>query len=386
MVEDWRRGGFGLYLHWPFCESKCPYCDFNSHVAQGIRYDRWQAAFVAEIGRAGLETSGRILQTVYFGGGTPSLMAPDLVAAILDMVRRTWRIANDLEVTLEANPGSVETGKFRAFRDAGITRVSLGVQAMNDHDLRLLGRRHTVAEALRALDVARTNFDRVSFDLIYARQDQTLADWKKELTAALLLSAGHLSLYQLTVEPGTTFARRHEIGGLLGLPHDDLSADMFEMTQDLCAAADHSAYEVSNHCRPGEESRHNLIYWRSGDYIGIGPGAHGRLSLRDQRWATEHRRDPTAWLTQMEAGESPEVTRQLLDKDERGLEFLLMGLRLQEGIDCRRYASLTGAALPQEAVDELMDLGLVSLVEQRLAATPKGRILLNSVIRKLAGA
>lgn len=299
-MDDWRNGGFGLYLHWPFCQSKCPYCDFNSHVAATIDQGRWQRAYLSEIRRLGAETEGRVLNSVFFGGGTPSLMEPDLVAAILETVRATWPLANDLEVTLEANPGSVEAGRFRGYRAAGVNRISMGIQALNDADLRKLGRLHTVAEARAAFDVARTTFDRVSFDLIYARQDQPLEHWRSELTEALTMAADHLSMYQLTVEDGTAFGDRFKRGKLRGLPEEELSADMYALTQDLCEAAGLPAYEVSNHARPGAESRHNLIYWRGGDYAGVGPGAHGRLTFPTGRWATEAPRAPAAWLERVE--------------------------------------------------------------------------------------
>ncbi len=287
MAEDWQAGGFGLYIHWPFCQAKCPYCDFNSHVAREIDQSRWLRAYLSEIDRYGEMLSGRVLNSVFFGGGTPSLMNPDVVAAILERVRRTWPTANDLEVTLEANPGSVEAGKFRAFSQGGVSRISMGVQALNDRDLKRLGRIHSVAEARQAFDIARETFDRVSFDLIYARQDQTLDDWHSELGEALSMAIDHLSLYQLTIEQGTAFGDRYAAGRLRGLPEDDLAADMYQATQDICNAAGLGAYEVSNHARPGSESRHNMIYWRYGDYAGIGPGAHGRITRNGQRFATE---------------------------------------------------------------------------------------------------
>ena len=273
------EGGFGLYLHWPFCQSKCPYCDFNSHVASEVDQGRWLRAYLAEIDRSLAETRGRLLQSVFFGGGTPSLMAPATVAAILERIRRSWTVANDWEVTLEANPGSVEAGKFLGFRDAGVNRLSMGLQALNDADLKRLGRLHSVAEAERALDIARQHFERVSFDLIYARQDQTPEAWRAELGRALAMTADHLSLYQLTIEDGTAFGDRHARGKLRGLPDEDRSVALYDITQELCDAAGLPAYEVSNHAGSDAQSRHNLIYWRGGDYVGIGPGAHGRLSL-----------------------------------------------------------------------------------------------------------
>ncbi|MEM9551751.1 MAG: radical SAM family heme chaperone HemW, partial [Pseudomonadota bacterium] len=278
-MDDWRNGGFGLYIHWPFCEAKCPYCDFNSHVVRDIDQSRWAEAYRQEIERAAAETQGRVLSTVFFGGGTPSLMHPDTVASVLDAVRRAWPMVNDPEITLEANPGSVEAHRFAGYRDAGVNRISMGVQALNDRALKRLGRIHSAADARAAFDIARRCFDRVSFDLIYARQDQTLSDWRRELDEALSMAVDHLSLYQLTIEDGTAFADRYRAGGLRGLPADDLSADMYAVTQEVCAEHGLSGYEVSNHARAEAESRHNLIYWRYGDYVGIGPGAHGRVTL-----------------------------------------------------------------------------------------------------------
>ena len=382
-MDDWRNGGFGLYLHWPFCASKCPYCDFNSHVAASIDQRRWQAAYLAEIARVGALTKGRVLSTVFFGGGTPSLMEPDLVAAILDAVRRTWRIANDLEVTLEANPGSVEAGRFRGYAEAGVNRLSMGVQALNDADLARLGRRHTAAEARAAFDIARAQFDRVSFDLIYARQDQTPAAWAAELRAALAMTVDHFSLYQLTVEDGTAFAARAAAGGLRGLPEDDTAADMYLMTQDICGEAGLPAYEVSNHARPGAESRHNLIYWRYGDYAGIGPGAHGRLTLPEGRFAIETPKAPGDWLTRVEGEGTGESARAALTCADQAAEYLMMGLRLAEGIDTARHEALAGRALPRQAVQQLQDLGMIEAKSDRLHATSAGRAVLNAVIREL---
>ena len=385
-MEDWRNGGFGLYLHWPFCESKCPYCDFNSHVAARIDTERWQHAYLKEIERLGRETHGRVLQSVYFGGGTPSLMAPDLVAAILDKLRATWPMANSVEITLEANPGSIEAGRFAAYRQSGVNRVSMGMQAMNDADLHRLGRRHTAAEARRAFDIARQIFDRVSFDLIYARQDQSLEAWRKELTAALDMAADHLSLYQLTIESGTAFADRLARGGLRGLPDEDLSVDLFEATQEICAAAGMPAYEVSNHARPDAGSRHNLIYWRGGDYVGIGPGAHGRLTLDGTRWATEAPRAPGAWLTQVERTGAGELPRAALSAMDHAGEYLLMSLRLSEGTSLSRLESLSGAPLPLQKLSPLIDLGLLHEPDDHLVTTMKGRLVLNSLLAEIAAA
>ncbi|MEC3861340.1 radical SAM family heme chaperone HemW [Mesobacterium sp. TK19101] len=382
MSEDWRNGGFGLYLHWPFCEAKCPYCDFNSHVARSIDQDRWSRAYLSEIDRVAAQTQGRILNSVFFGGGTPSLMSPDTVAAILDRVRDRWVPANDIEITLEANPSSVEAGRFRGYADAGVNRVSMGVQALNDRDLKRLGRIHSVDDARRAFDVARSVFDRVSFDLIYARQDQSLADWQAELTEALSMAVDHLSLYQLTIEAGTAFADRYNAGKLRGLPEDDTAADMYEATQEICAAHDMPAYEVSNHARPGAESRHNLIYWRYGDYAGIGPGAHGRMTLGAQKYATETFLMPDRWLAAAEAGNGESVRSVVHPQDMAG-EYLMMGLRIDEGIDVARYTALAEAPLKDDALQELRDLGMVTELQGRLMATPAGRLVLNAVIERL---
>jgi oxygen-independent coproporphyrinogen-3 oxidase len=384
-MEDWQHGGFGLYLHWPFCQSKCPYCDFNSHVAASIDQNRWKTAYLAEIDRLGAETQGRVLNSVFFGGGTPSLMDPDLVAAIIDRIRSTWPMSNDPEITLEANPGSIEAGRFRGYRDGGINRISMGMQAMNDADLRRLGRLHSAAEARQAFDIARSCFDRVSFDLIYARQDQTLDDWRGELAKAVELAVDHLSLYQLTIEDGTAFGDRLAKGGLLGLPDDDLSADMYAVTQEVCEAAGMPAYEVSNHARPGSESRHNLIYWRGGDYVGVGPGAHGRLTLGGTRWATEAPKAPGAWLSLVESGKAGELPRMSLSKMDRAEEYLLMSLRLSEGMEVSRYEALAGRPVDQNRLADLDGLGLASLSDGRIRVTSAGRMVLNAIIRDLAG-
>ena len=293
-------GGFGLYLHWPFCTSKCPYCDFNSHVAASVDQVQWLRAYSSEIERVGRETQDRILETVFFGGGTPSLMLPETVDGLITKIKATWRCVNDLEVTLEANPGSVEAGRFRAYAQAGVTRVSIGVQSLSDDALRKLGRMHTASEARRAFDIAQDTFARVSFDLIYARQGQDLDSWKSELRMALAMQPTHLSLYQLTIEDGTVFAERAARNQLSGLPDEDLSADLYELTQTMCEDAELPAYEVSNHAKLDDEARHNLIYWKSGDYVGIGPGAHGRMTLAGQRFATEQPKNPFLWLESVE--------------------------------------------------------------------------------------
>ena len=382
MAEDWRAGGFGLYIHWPFCAAKCPYCDFNSHVSRDIDQDRWRRAYLAEIDRVGRLTAGRRLDTVFFGGGTPSLMEPDLVAAVLERVRGTWDTGNGLEVTLEANPTSVEAGRFRAYAEAGVNRLSMGVQALNDEDLARLGRLHTAAEARAAFDTARSAFDRVSFDLIYARQHQTLDAWRAELSEALAMAVDHLSLYQLTLEPGTPFHDRAARGTLAGLPDEPLGADMYDLTQELCAEAGLDAYEISNHARPGAESRHNLIYWRYGDYAGIGPGAHGRLSLGAGRLATDTELAPGKWLEAAEAGQGWRPADSLDPVDEAA-ECLMMGLRLREGVSLSRLRTLDPSALREGAIADLAELGLVENNGDRLRATDRGRLVLNGVIRQL---
>jgi putative oxygen-independent coproporphyrinogen III oxidase len=383
VTEDWRAGGFGLYLHWPFCAAKCPYCDFNSHVVARVDHARWLSAFVCEISRLSSQTPGRILNTVFLGGGTPSLMPPDLVAGILEAVRAAWPQANDVEVTLEANPTSAEAGRFRAYAQAGVNRVSIGVQALDDGDLKRLGRMHSVAEALATVEMARETFARVSFDLIYARQDQTPNAWEAELSRALALGPDHLSLYQLTIEPGTAFGDRNARGGLKGLPDEDSSAEMYHLTQAICADAGLPAYEVSNHASEGAEARHNLVYWRSGDWGGIGPGAHGRLTLNGVRWATETPRAPESWLRQVETQGQGEVARVAVPPAEQAEEVLMMGLRLAEGVDVARYARLAGRSLDAGTLARLGELGLVKVTGDRLVATAEGRAVLNGVLREL---
>ncbi len=382
-MDDWRHAGFGLYLHWPFCQSKCPYCDFNSHVAAHVDQTQWQKTFEAEIDRIGALTEGRVLNTVFFGGGTPSLMDPALVQAILDRVRANWTLANDIEITLEANPGSVEASRFQGYAKAGVNRVSLGIQSLEADDLRRLGRMHSVADASDAIAVAQANFDRVSIDLIYARQDQTLSAWRDELRRALDFGTSHLSLYQLTIEDGTVFGQMHAKRLLRGLPHEDLAADMYELTQEITTAADRPAYEVSNHARPGDESRHNLIYWRMGDYAGIGPGAHGRLTLGGSRFATEAERMPNRWLADTSDRPGLAERSHVLSPGDRADEYLMFALRLQEGASLDRFAALAGKPLSESAMAEVGDLGLVHRCGDRIRTTKTGVMVLNGVLRAL---
>ncbi|MCF1708205.1 radical SAM family heme chaperone HemW [Tabrizicola sp. J26] len=382
-VEDWQVGGFAIYVHWPFCLSKCPYCDFNSHVSSQIDQKEWLDAYRLEIDNLAAETPSRSVQSVYFGGGTPSLMLPETVEGVLDGIRRAWPAANDIEITLEANPTSVEAGRLQGYRDAGVNRVSMGIQALNDQDLRKLGRMHTAKEALAAYETARSIFDRVSFDLIYARQGQSLADWRGELSQALDLSPDHLSLYQLTIEEGTVFAERYHKGQLRGLPDEDLAVDLFSATQDLCEAAGLPAYELSNHARPGQESRHNLVYWQGGDYGGVGPGAHGRLTLDGTRYATAQWSNPAAWLQAVRAAGTGQRTREPLSAEDRFAELMMMGLRLRGGIDLDRAARLRGEDLPQRQIHDLIEMGKLQISDGRLAATEEGRLVLNAVLREL---
>jgi oxygen-independent coproporphyrinogen-3 oxidase len=382
LTDDWEHGGFGLYIHWPFCQAKCPYCDFNSHVVREIDQAVWRDAYISEIRRTAAETQGRVLRSVFFGGGTPSMMDPDLVDAILREVRAAWPAANDIEITLEANPTSVEAGRFRGYRDAGVNRVSMGVQALNDPDLKALGRLHSASEAMAAFDVARGVFDRVSFDLIYARQDQTVAAWEAELKQALNLAIDHLSLYQLTIEEGTAFGDRYAAGKLRGLPDEDRATEMYEVTQDITVDAGYHTYEVSNPAKPDQESRHNLLYWHYGDYIGIGPGAHGRVTIDGQRYATEAPLGPFDWLKAARTKGSGESLRNPLSLQDQTSEFLLMGLRVTEGVSLSRLNALSQGSYDGN-IAGLRDLGMVETTDEQLRVTAKGRPLLNAVLGEL---
>ena len=381
MMEDWRHGGFGLYIHWPFCESKCPYCDFNSYVSATVDNALWETALLSELDRHAALTPDRLLNSIFFGGGTPSLMPPKMVGRLIDRARSQWSFANDIEITLEANPSSVEASRFADFRAAGVNRVSMGIQALNDPDLKRLGRLHSVAEARSALAVAKAYFDRVSFDLIYARQDQTLEAWQSELTQAIEMSAGHLSLYQLTVEPGTAFGFRAQAGKLGGLPDEDLSADMFEVTHEICAQAGLHGYEVSNYSHKSLESNHNMVYWRGGDYIGIGPGAHGRLTLSGTRHATRTALAPQAWLERVAQRNTGTSHQEILAPRDHANELIMMGLRVSDGISRRRIEGIAGALL--NIPDHLLDLGLLELSDNQLRATKAGRPLLNQLVQAL---
>jgi len=377
--------GFALYVHWPFCLAKCPYCDFNSHVrGAAIDEERYVAAFRTEIKHRAQLAPRRTVRSIFFGGGTPSLMRPQTVQAIIDAVAESWAIEPDAEVTLEANPTSVEAGRFRGYRAAGVNRVSLGVQALNDADLKFLGRRHTVAEALAALKVAASIFSRHSFDLIYARPGQSVAAWRAELNEAMALVNEHVSLYQLTIEPDTMFERLHQ-AGKLPMPDADLGRDLFDATQEITQAHGLPAYEVSNHARPGAESRHNLVYWRYGEYAGVGPGAHGRLVTPQGRRAQAAERHPEMWLTQVESEGHGLVENDLLTPEEQGDEFLLMGLRLREGVDPARFKALSGRTLDRQQIASLAADGFIVADDSgRVRVTAAGFPVLDSVVADLA--
>lgn len=373
-----------LYIHWPWCLAKCPYCDFNSHAADPATLpdQAYRDAITAELHHFAAMTSGRSIASIFFGGGTPSLMSPDTTAHIIATANALWGLESTCEITLEANPTSVEAAKFRAFREAGINRVSIGVQALNDADLQALGREHSAAEAQRAVEIASAIFDRFTFDLIYARPEQSLLEWEDELTQALRMAGDHLSLYQLTVEPGTDFFRRRvpEAG-------EDLAADLYQLTQELTTDAGLGAYEISNHARPGFESRHNLTYWTGGDYVGVGPGAHGRITTAKGIAATHQIAEPTRWMERVALhGHGTAKTRPLSAMD-RATERLLAGLRLTQGIDRQRFHADIGfdicEALDPRGLEMLTDAGLVRLSSDTLMVTEAGRLTLNAILERL---
>lgn len=375
---------FGLYIHWPYCQTKCPYCDFNSHVAAHIDQKRWISAYEHEIQRLAAECPDEILETIFIGGGTPSLMDPEVVYAIIESARKAWRWSNDVEITMEANPGSVEAGRFAGYRAAGVNRVSLGIQALNDADLKLLGRMHSADEARKAIAIAHATFDRVNIDLIYARQNQTLEQWRSELDEALSLGTRHLSLYQLTIEDGTVFGRRFAAGQLRGLPDEDRAVDMFMTTQEVCDRAGLLAYEVSNHAVPGEESRHNRLYWQGGRYAGIGPGAHGRIGRGDQRRATEAIREPTLWLSAVERKGSGDLLSTPLSAMDRAEELLMMGLRVREGLSWELLSAEGIARGPWPKLDLMIEEKFVIADDEGIRTTLEGRLLLNTLVAELA--
>ena len=376
----------GLYVHWPFCKSKCPYCDFNSHVETAIDQRRWRDALTAEIRHFAGLTPGRRLETVFFGGGTPSLMPPETVAAAIDTAAACWQTADEIEITLEANPASVEAARLAEYRSAGVGRLSLGVQSLEPEGLAALGREHSVEEAIAAIAVARSLFERVSFDLIYARPGQTRDSWRHELANALDRAGTHLSVYQLTIEPGTVFHGLHRQGKLV-LPPEEEQAGFFEDTQAALHDAGLPAYEISNHARPGEECRHNLIYWLSADYVGVGPGAHGRITRDGRTAAFSQRRAPEAWREAVEREGQATVTESVLEPSERFAEIAMMGLRLTDGIPRGRLVGLTGnepeALFDPATLERMRDGGFVELDARGIRATPEGRQRLDAVLGAL---
>jgi oxygen-independent coproporphyrinogen-3 oxidase len=377
--------GFGIYVHWPFCASKCPYCDFNSHVRlAGIDEPRFLAGFRREIAHWAARSPGRQVTSIFFGGGTPSLMQPSTVGGILDAIGAGWSVTAGCEVTLEANPTSVEATRFRGYRSAGVNRVSLGVQSLDDAQLTFLGRLHSAEEARAAIAVAAGTFDRYSFDLIYARPDQTPQAWAAELAQGLALGPSHLSLYQLTIEEGTRFFDLAATGRLI-IPNNDAARALYDTTQDLCGRSGLPAYEISNHARPGEECRHNLLYWRYGEYVGIGPGAHGRVFTAGGRIATANEKLPERWLAATETQGHGAIVEDRLNPENEGDEFLLMGLRLREGIDPERFALLRGAGLDPRRIADLERYGFLRReADGRLRVTPAGFPVLDAVVADLA--
>ena len=382
------RRGFGLYVHWPFCVSKCPYCDFNSHVRERVDAAQWQRAYLAELrhyAEAGIG-KGEAITSVFFGGGTPSLMPPETTAAILEVARQYWSLTPDVEITLEANPNSAEAQKFAAFAAAGVNRLSIGVQSFREDVLRFLGRAHDAGEACRAIEAAAKAVPRYSFDLIYAGPGQSAEDWRAELSEALMLAGDHLSLYTLTIEPNTGFAGAVARGALHPMPSDDQAA-LYELTQDMMESAGMPAYEISNHAKLGGESRHNLVYWRSGAYLGIGPGAHGRI-LRGDTWlATQNRRKPEAWLGQVSSQGEGRESETSVSPQERAEEALMMGLRLSEGIYAENFRAATGLALDEVVSPErsapMEAAGLLIRTPEKIVATKEGRAVLDGLLAKL---
>ncbi|WP_354669079.1 radical SAM family heme chaperone HemW [Rhizobium sp. SSA_523] len=385
LLPDTGEPGFGLYMHWPFCAAKCPYCDFNSHVRhQPVDQSRFAAAFLTEMDAMRALSGPKTVTSIFLGGGTPSLMEPATVERILDGIATRWHVPAGIEVTMEANPSSVEADRFRGYRSAGVNRVSLGVQALNDRDLKFLGRLHDVEDALKAIRLAREIFPRMSFDLIYARPDQTVEAWEKELNEAVSYAVDHLSLYQLTIEEGTPFYGLHKAGKLI-VPDGDQSAALYEATQEITRGFGMPAYEVSNHAKPGAESRHNLTYWRYGDYAGIGPGAHGRLSQRSMKIATATERKPEAWLDLVERNGHGMVDQDVLDREEQADELLLMGLRLREGVDLARWQQLSKRDPDPAREQTLLEHGFIERIgNSRLRCTPKGMLILDAVVADLA--
>jgi putative oxygen-independent coproporphyrinogen III oxidase len=375
---------FGIYVHWPFCKAKCPYCDFNSHVRhQPVDALSFARALASELQWFAQRTPGRTVTSIFFGGGTPSLMPPESVGQVLDAIGRLWNVSPEVETTLEANPTSIEAENFRGYRAAGVNRVSVGVQALNDDDLKALGRQHSSEEALAAFRLAAKIFPRVSFDMIYARPHQTPDEWRAELSRALDEQQGHMSLYQLTIEPGTAYFDLHEHGKLI-TPTDDRAADLYDLTQELTDKAGLPTYEISNHAAPGQESRHNLLYWRYGEYAGVGPGAHSRLADGENRRALITEKHPETWRALVTSKGHGMVSDVAVPPADQASEYLLMGMRIAEGIDMDRYAALAGREIDSSKLAGMKSMGLIKRHGQRLMATADGRKLLNTVIAELA--
>lgn len=386
-TEKSRPQGAALYVHWPFCKKKCPYCDFNSHVRDGIDHAVWRTALLREMGYWHARAPEKTITSIFFGGGTPSLMEPSTVAALIEEANRLWGLDAACEITLEANPTSVEAAKFAALKTAGVNRVSLGVQSLKPESLKFLGREHSANEALEAVALAARTFDRYSFDLIYALPNQSLSDWEKELREALTYARGHLSLYQLTIEENTAFHHAYHVGKSFQLPEDSLAAELYTLTQEIMESAGLPAYEISNHASAGNESRHNLSYWRSDSYFGIGPGAHGRVDIAGNRLATRTQKSPENWLhavQQLGHAVEEELT---LTMPERAEETILMGLRLAEGVNLNALradvASHLTALWADGRVERLIDQGMLDATPNRLRATPRGMLVLNRVIEEL---
>ncbi len=378
--------GFAVYVHWPFCQSKCPYCDFNSHVRQnGIDEDRFLKAYLRELDYTAEQSPGKNVKSIFFGGGTPSLMKPQTVEAIINHISKLWRLDESVEITLEANPTSVEASRFKAYNRIGVNRVSIGVQALNDPDLKKLGRLHSAAEALKAIEIAAETFNRYSFDLIYARPGQSPGDWQKELETALQWAVGHLSLYQLTIEPGTRFADLYAAGKLT-IPNSELAEEHYQITQQVCEANNLPAYEISNHAREGEQCEHNLIYWNYGEYAGIGPGAHGRLHIGNKTCATSCIRNPEIWRQSVEENNHGQEALECLTKEQQADEIIIMGLRLSKGINLARLQNMTGFKIDIKQLSSHINEErlVVDKYQKYLAATPNGRFILNHLISEIS--
>lgn len=377
---------FALYIHWPFCASKCPYCDFNSHVADTIDHAAWRDAYIREMAYYADLTKGRTVTSIFFGGGTPSLMDPQTIETVIDTAQRFWHLSNDCEITLEANPTSIEINKFKAFRQAGVNRVSVGVQSFDNEQLAFLGREHTADDAMRALDTARAVFDRYSFDLIYARPNQTLAAWEAELEQALAYAGEHVSLYQLTIEPNTAFHTRYQRKEF-DIPLDEDAAALYELTQAITSAHGLPSYEISNHAKAGAQSRHNLAYWRYADYVGVGPGAHGRLTLDGRKVGTRGHRAPDVWLRQTAEWGNGAHPFEDIDRRARVEEALMMGLRLTEGVPLARLSVELGGdwqtVIAPKKIEAMIGEGMIIQNNDTLIATPQGMQRLNGLLSYL---